>query len=111
MAKTKPTDRKTKKSAKSGESKKSKASPEELLIQAATLLQTSQPEEALVAARRALNLLQHGTSKPSAAALPALNLLGEINVELGDPDSAREAFQAAIVIDPEGGGSKRALKC
>lgn len=102
MAKTKPTDRKTKKSAKSGESKKSKASPEELLIQAATLLQTSQPEEALVAARRALNLLQPGTSKPSAATLPALNLLGEINVELGDPDSAREAFQAAIVIDPEG---------
>ncbi|KAI4641544.1 hypothetical protein J4E93_007641 [Alternaria ventricosa] len=105
MAKTKPTDRKAKKSAKSGavkESKKPKASPEELLIQAATFLQTSQPEEALVAARRALNLLQPGTSKPSATALPALNLLGEINVELGDPDSAREAFQAAIVIDPEG---------
>ena len=105
MAKTKPAERKAKKSAKTGaskESKRPKASPEELLIQAATLLQTSQPEEALVAARRALNLLQPGTSKPSAAALPALNLLGEINVELGDPESAREAFQAAIVIDPEG---------
>jgi tetratricopeptide (TPR) repeat protein len=105
MAKTKPAERKAKKSAKSGtakESKKPKTSPEELLVQAATYLQTSQPEEALVAARRALNLLQPGTSKPSAAALPALNLLGEINVELGDPESAREAFQAAIVIDPEG---------
>ncbi|RAR07066.1 tpr domain-containing protein [Stemphylium lycopersici] len=101
MAKTKPADRKSKKSAKSGASKP-RASPEDLLIQAATFLQTSQPEEALVAARRALNLVQPGTSKPSAAALPALNLLGEINVELGDPDSAREAFQAAIVIDPEG---------
>ena len=101
MAKTKPADRKSKKSAKSGVSKP-KASPEDLLIQAATFLQTSQPEEALVAARRALNLLQPGTSKPTEAALPALNLLGEINVELGDPDSEREAFQAAIVIDPEG---------
>lgn len=101
MAKTKPADRKSKKSAKSGASKP-KATPEDLLIQAATFLQTSQPEEALVAARRALNLLQPGTSKPTEAALPALNLLGEINVELGDPDSAREAFQAAIVIDPEG---------
>ncbi|OAL50429.1 TPR domain-containing protein [Pyrenochaeta sp. DS3sAY3a] len=104
MAKTKPSDRKAKKSAKNGassSSKKPKTSPEELLAQAAILLQTSQPDEALVAARRALNLLQP-TSKPSIAALPALNLLGEINVELGDPDSAREAFQAAVLIDPEG---------
>jgi tetratricopeptide (TPR) repeat protein len=101
MAKTKPQDRKSKKSAKNGTSSKPKASPEELLAQAAVLLQTSQPEEALVAARRALNLLQPG-STPSAAALPALNLLGEINVELGDPESAREAFEAAIAIDPQG---------
>jgi tetratricopeptide (TPR) repeat protein len=100
MAKTKPQDRKSKKSAKNGASK-SKASPEELLVQAATLLQTSQPEDALVAARRALNLLQP-SSTPSAAALPALNLLGEIQVELGDSESAREAFEAAISIDPQG---------
>lgn len=100
MAKTKPQDKKSKKNAKNGASKP-KASPEELLTQAATLLQTAQPEEALVAARRALNILQP-SSKPSAAALPALNLLGEINVELGDPDSAKEAFEAAIAIDPEG---------
>ncbi|KAF1841152.1 uncharacterized protein K460DRAFT_389623 [Cucurbitaria berberidis CBS 394.84] len=104
MAKTKPSDRKSKKGAKNGSSngsKKPKASPEELLEQAAVFLQTSQPDEALVAAKRALNLLQP-TSKPTAAVLPALNLLGEINVELGDADGAREAFQAAIVIDPEG---------
>lgn len=105
MAKTKPQDRarKAKKEAKNsdGAAKKSKVSPEALLIQAATLLQTSQPDEALVAARRALNLLQP-TSEPTVAALPALNLLGEINVELGDPDSAKEAFLAAIAVDPEG---------
>jgi Flp pilus assembly protein TadD len=93
MAKTKPQDRKSKKSTKNGAStSKPKASPEELLVQAATLLQTSQPEEALVAARRALNILQP-SSTPSAAALPALNLLGEINVELGDPESARDALR------------------
>lgn len=103
MAKTKPSNRAgdAKKKSKSGDSKKSKASAEELLTQAAILLQTSQPDEALVAARRALNILQP-TSKPTIAALPALNLLGEINIELGDPDSAREAFQVAILLDPEG---------
>lgn len=107
MAKTKPQDRagkskkKTKSGASDGSSKKPKASPEELLTQAAAYLQMSQPEEALVAARRALNLLQP-TSKPTVAALPALNLLGEINVELGDPDAAREVFQVAILLDPEG---------
>lgn len=102
MAKTKPSNRAgEKKKSKSGDSKKPKASAEELLTQAAVLLQTSQPDEALVAARRALNILQP-TSKPTVAALPALNLLGEINIELGDPESAREAFQVAILLDPEG---------
>src|SRR5690606_10521398 len=89
------------KGAKNGESKKTKATPENLLIEAATHLQTSQPEEALVSAKRALGLLQP-TSEPTLAALPALNLLGEIYVELGDPDSAREAFTAAINLDGDG---------
>ncbi|KAJ4338435.1 hypothetical protein N0V87_003978 [Didymella glomerata] len=103
MAKTKPSNRAgdSKKKSKSGDSKKSKASADELLTQAALLLQTSQPDEALIAARRALNILQP-TSKPTIAALPALNLLGEINIELGDPDSAREAFTVAVLLDPEG---------
>ncbi|KAF2637947.1 TPR-like protein [Massarina eburnea CBS 473.64] len=105
MGKPKPQDRRQKsknaKNAKDGTPKKPKVSPEALLIQAATFLQESQPEDALVAARRALNLLQP-TSEPTLAVLPALNLLGEINVELGDIDSAREAFQAAIALDQEG---------
>lgn len=106
MAKTKPQDRlrkakDAKNSTSSGTHKKSKTSPETLLVQAATLLQTSQPDEALVAARRALNLLQP-SNEPTVAALPALNLLGEINIELGDPQSAREAFLAAIALDTEG---------
>lgn len=99
MAKTKPQHRKKKSS--NGPSNKPKASAEELLTQATILLQTSQPEDALIAAKRALNLLQPDT-KPTAAALPALNLIGEINIELGESDTAREAFQAAIQLDPEG---------
>jgi tetratricopeptide (TPR) repeat protein len=107
MAKTKPHSqvRKAKKNAKNGTSnetaKKQKASPEALLIQASTLLQTSQPDEALVAAKRALNILQP-SSEPTLAALPALNLIGEINVELGDPKAARDAFQVAITLDEDG---------
>jgi hypothetical protein len=34
--------------------------------------------------------------------LPALNLLGEINVELGDVDEARKYFLMAVRADPEG---------
>jgi tetratricopeptide (TPR) repeat protein len=107
MGKTKPQNRSrsdkknSKNSTSNGTPKKPKASPEALLVQAATLLQTSQPEDALVAARRALNLLQP-TSEPTLAVLPALNLLGEINVELGDPGAASEAFQAAVALDQEG---------
>ncbi|KAF2266946.1 TPR-like protein [Lojkania enalia] len=103
MAKTRPQDRsrRSKKGVKNGESKRTKASPDTLLVQAAALLQTSQPEEALSLARRALGLLQP-TSEPALAALPALNLLGEINVELGDPDTAREVFLAAVKLDEEG---------
>jgi tetratricopeptide (TPR) repeat protein len=107
MAKTKPQERsrKSKKTGKNNDAnatpKKPKASPEALLLQAAALLQTSQPEEALVQARRALNLLQPD-SEPTVAAIPALNLLGEINVELGDPDAAREAFLVAVQLDEEG---------
>ena len=107
MAKTKPQNRtrKAKTASKNGASgaapKKPKTSPETLLLQAASLLQTSQPEEALVSARRALNLLQP-TDEPTLAVLPALNLLGEINIELGDPEAARETFLAAIALDPEG---------
>ncbi|KAF2182241.1 hypothetical protein K469DRAFT_637103 [Zopfia rhizophila CBS 207.26] len=107
MAKTKPRnrDRKLKKNAKNGSangtSKRSKETPDSLLIQSTALLQTSQPQEALVLAKAALARLQE-TPEPALAALPALNLIGEINIELGDPDAAREAFLAAAKLDGEG---------
>ncbi|KAF2003355.1 hypothetical protein P154DRAFT_544014 [Amniculicola lignicola CBS 123094] len=58
-------------------------------------------DEALPLARRALGLLQP-TNEPTLAAIPALNILGEINVELGEPDAAREAFLAAATLDEDG---------
>ncbi|KAF2495793.1 TPR domain-containing protein [Lophium mytilinum] len=104
MAKTKPQDR-SKRSRKTtnGTSKKEKpsASPTTLLAEATAALQTSQPELALNSAQRALSILQP-TSTPTIASLPALTLLGEINVELGEVDTARELFVRAAALDPEG---------
>ncbi|KAF2842400.1 hypothetical protein M501DRAFT_998683 [Patellaria atrata CBS 101060] len=103
MAKTRP-----KSKSKSKSKNKHKIEPDRpedapsLLTRATSLLQTSQPAEALPLAQRALSLLQP-TSAPTPAALPALTLLGEINVELGDIDAARGHFSAAAEMDPDGG--------
>lgn len=105
MGKTKPHSKKpTKKNGKpSGTPKKPKMTPEQLLAEATVLLHTSQPEDALVAARRALAQLQPDTdSPPTTAALPALNLLGEISVELGDAETARDYFLVAAALDEDG---------
>ena len=84
--------------------------PSTLLDQATILLQTGQAEAALGNAQQALDLTAGG----GPAQLPALNLLGEINVELGDIDTAREHFLRAVELDPngsiaesEGGGAEK----
>ncbi|OJD38057.1 tpr domain protein [Diplodia corticola] len=102
MGKTKPHG--NKKSKNSNSNKKPKMTAPQLLAQATALLQTSQADEALVAARRAYALLHPDpeTSAPTAAALPALTLLGEINVELGDVDTARDYFLVAAALDEDG---------
>lgn len=75
-------------------------SPEELYALALSQVETSQAELALQTAQRLLTLV----SSPQAPqlALPALNLLGEISVELGDAASAQQYFLKAVEIDPEG---------
>jgi tetratricopeptide (TPR) repeat protein len=73
----------------------------QLLAQSAALLQQGQPEAALEAAQSALKSLSPGDD-PTPGALPALALLGEIHLELGDPMSAREAFLMAADLDPQG---------
>ena len=105
-------------------------SPTALLTQATDFLQTGQPDAALPLAQRALALLQQLSSTPMSmsagpptqkkstarASLPALNLLGEIYIELGDSENAASHFLEAIEADPEGavpqsegGGAERFL--
>lgn len=72
--------------------------PSALLDQATILLQTGRVEEALASAQEALDI----TSGDATKQLPAWNLLGEINVELGEVDTARQNFLHAVQIDPEG---------
>ena len=106
MAKTKPTLRSASKPStlfhapKPPRPRKSKPppSPTVLLAEASSLLISSSPFEALSLAFRALSLLQSSTT----AALPALNLIAHIQLELGDGDTARTYFQKAAELDADG---------
>jgi len=78
--------------------------PEQLLAQSALLIQQSDFESALQLATSALNQLKENlnTEEDLIKCLPALNLLGEINVELGDIEAARDYFVQAAQIDDDG---------
>ncbi|KAL8903243.1 MAG: hypothetical protein Q9207_004054 [Kuettlingeria erythrocarpa] len=82
--------------------KKTKESVEELLAQASALLETSQAEEALSVALRALNKLEAPDDVGTVSALPTLNLLAEVYLELGDANAARDCFLRAVGMDPDG---------
>ncbi|KAI9884380.1 MAG: E2 ubiquitin-conjugating protein mms2 [Watsoniomyces obsoletus] len=75
--------------------------PEVLLSQATTLLQTSQAQEALSLAQLALTKLEQ-TNSERKNTLPAIKLLADISVELGDIDQARSYYLHAVKLDPEG---------
>ena len=72
---------------------------EELYATALTLVEQSQPDEAL---RKAQKLWRRVQDRGISEKLPALNLLGEINVELGEVETARGFFEKAVALDPEG---------
>jgi tetratricopeptide (TPR) repeat protein len=98
MGKTRPPERnKRKKSTPNGKSAKS---PTQLLGEAAALLEISEPQEALKIALKALKQLKQTAN--ATERLPALTLLGETTVELGDIDSARTYFLEAAQIDEDG---------
>ncbi|KAL8717910.1 MAG: hypothetical protein Q9225_004903 [Loekoesia sp. 1 TL-2023] len=86
----------------SKQSRKPQESPQDLLAKASAFLQTSQAEEALSLALRALNQLKSDNGHSTSEALPALNLVAEINLELGDADNARAYFLQAASLDPDG---------
>ncbi|KAF3481461.1 uncharacterized protein GIQ15_04220 [Arthroderma uncinatum] len=104
MAKTRPSKKQSKKKSKSvlhgtkGMSSRPKEDPQVLFERATILLQTGQPDEALPLVERALNNI----SSDSPKYLIGLNLIGEIYVELGEVDLAREKFLRAVELDPEG---------
>jgi tetratricopeptide (TPR) repeat protein len=96
MAKSKPND-KGKKQAKKMAS--SNESPEKLYAAALGFIEQQRPEEALQQAQKLYELVQN---RSITEALPALNLLGEISVELGAVDEARVYFEEAVKLDPLG---------
>lgn len=97
IATSKSGAKKAKKMANGGS--KPKETPEQLYAAALTLVEQSEPEEALKKAQKLwIQVQDRGVSE----ALPALNLLGEICVELGDGDSAKIYFEKAVTLDPQG---------
>lgn len=84
--------------AKAAAAQDSNVNPRELLAQATGFLENGDPE---TAAKIALVAYEHiGENGRQAGA--ALSLLGQIHVELGDVDSARTFFSAAVKTDEDG---------
>jgi tetratricopeptide (TPR) repeat protein len=107
MAKTKPPQSKANRESKNilnrtiatpSKASSPPASPSSLLDQATSKLLEGDIESAVPLAQRALGLVD----VDSVEALPALNLLGEIHIELGDIEAARAYFTQAVEIDEEG---------
>jgi predicted Zn-dependent protease len=72
---------------------------EQLYELALQQVEQSQPADALKTAKQLWTNVQN---RPKAEQLPALNLLGEISIELGAVDSARSWFEKAVQLDPNG---------
>lgn len=112
MAKTKPHNRAPKSRDKdllhttngTGRTpKRPKKSIQDLLTEAATLLQQSQPDLALPLAEKAVERFENESSSDTTIPLPpAICLLAEIQLELGDIITARSNFTRATTLDPSG---------
>lgn len=103
MAKTKTVKQSQKTQRKGNEMANGQAppkeNPEQLYASALDLLEQSRPEEALIKAKKLWAQVENGGV---SQALPAVNLLGEISVELGAPQAARRYFEKAANLDPDG---------
>ncbi|TKA25709.1 hypothetical protein B0A50_05804 [Salinomyces thailandicus] len=85
--------------AKSTGKQQKMETPEQLYASAIALVEQSQPDEAISQAHKLWQQVSNGSVTEK---LPALNLLGEISVELGDIDGAKQYFEQAVLLDPEG---------
>lgn len=116
MAKIKPRDKKQK--HRRPTIKKTEPKLQEALISHGDLLahamQSLQQGDIEAASHLAIQAFRN-LDPESTEALPAYNLLGEIHVELGDIDSARQYFERAAAIDDGsiseklGGGAEKFL--
>ncbi|KAF9869780.1 TPR domain-containing protein [Colletotrichum karsti] len=97
MAPTRP----NKKSKKRTEKKPS--NPALLLVDASTKLQEGDLEKAVTAAKKALD----GTGSGGDYELAAVNLLGQISIEMGEIDDARAYFMKAVELDQDGSLDER----
>ncbi|KAK0672790.1 hypothetical protein QBC41DRAFT_312739 [Cercophora samala] len=104
MAPTKPKKKSTKDKAKdrlrakAAASQSSNVNPRELLAQAVGMLEVGDAQGAAKVATAAYDHI--GDSGRQAGA--ALSLLGQIHVELGEIDSARQFFLSAVKADEDG---------
>ncbi|EEP80525.1 hypothetical protein UREG_05367 [Uncinocarpus reesii 1704] len=105
MAKTRPSKKQSKRKEKSVlrgtraiQKEMMTEDPSTLYEQAIALLQTGQPEEALALVERGLSIAPPASSNT----LIGLNLAGELYVQLGDIDTAREHFLRAVTLDADG---------
>ncbi|KAK5090927.1 hypothetical protein LTR05_001105 [Lithohypha guttulata] len=100
---------------KSSVNSKSQKSTEDLLQEAATHLDHSQPEQALAlvqealkrlesdaAAYRDVDVLLQNAAQEKATFPSALVLGGDISLAMGDVDEARAQYEMAVKIDPNG---------
>src|SRR3954468_2927352 len=100
---------------KSAVTSTSQKSTEDVLSEAAELLEHSQPEQALPLIQEALkrleadpqaysdiDILLQNAAQEKATFPTALNLGADISLALGDVDSARQQYELAIKIDPNG---------
>lgn len=106
MAKSKTQSRSQQKKMK--KQQQPSKTPEELYALAVTSLETSEPEQARSYAQQLLLLVDPDlanspeTATPTLPALAALNLLGDISVELGEIEDAVKYFSLGVKGDSEG---------
>ncbi|VBB72772.1 Putative protein of unknown function [Podospora comata] len=104
MAPTKPKKKSTKDKAKdrfrskAAAAQSSNVNPRELLVQAVGMLEVGDAEGAAKVARTAYDHIGDNGRQAGAA----LSLLGQIHVELGEVDSARQFFLSAVKVDEDG---------
>nr|CDP23656.1 Putative protein of unknown function [Podospora anserina S mat+] len=104
MAPTRPKKKSTKDKArdrlraKAAAAQSSNVNPRELLVQAVGMLEVGDAEGAAKVARTAYDHIGDNGRQAGAA----LSLLGQIHVELGEVDSARQFFLSAVKVDEDG---------